>query len=387
VNSRRSLPELRTAASARLRDRRVEINRTVAHRALSTAPPTGSEQSGYLEELRGTIALAVDYAFGAVEQGIDRVGPMPSAVPTQAESAARSQVGLEVVLQRYASGYSTLTDFLYQEVRTLGGDLHYPALQRELTALFDRLVVEVSESYRRAESRAMPSSSRARRLERVRKLLAGELLDAAELDYDLGGWHLALVGRHLGDLEILHPLGTALDRRVLAVEVDETIAWAWLGGRRPFGPDELKQIATHQWPDEALVASGSSAHGIGGWRLTHRQASKAIGVAARQPKLFTAYDQVALSAAILEDEDLVNYLEDSVLTPLSGAGGRGDILRDTVRTYLASGDNVSSAASALGVSRQTVTLRLRDVEEKLSRTISSYRTEIEVALTIDALRG
>jgi hypothetical protein len=76
-------------------------------------------------------------------------------------------------------------------------------------------------------------------------------------------------------------------------------------------------------------------------------------VALRRPKPFTAYDEVALSAAILRDEDLVTYLRDVFLAPLSCSRVGGDALQDTLRAYFESGRNVSSAASVLGVSRQT----------------------------------
>jgi len=58
-------------------------------------------------------------------------------------------------------------------------------------------------------------------------------------------------------------------------------------------------------------------------------------------------------------------------------------LRKTLRAYFTTGRNITSAASALGVSRQTVGNRLRVIEEKLGRTIESCAPEIEVALRLD----
>jgi hypothetical protein len=384
MNSARSLTDLRAATSMRLRARREEINRAVIQRALAVAPPTGLEDSGYLEELRGTITRAVEHAFEAIELGEERLGPTPTVISLQASAAARSKVGLEVVLRRYASGYSTLTDFLHQEVRALDGDFHYPALQRELTGLFDRLVAEVSEAYVRGEEKAVPSS-RQRRLERVRRLLAGDFVVTSGLDYDFAVWHQALIARHHDGAEVLRGLAATLDRRLLLVEVDDTTSWAWFGGRSPFEPEELRRIANYDWPNAAVVASGTPSRGIGGWQLTHRRASRALSVAARSPTPFATYEEVAMQAAILSDADLVEYLEESILAPLSDTRDGGEALRNTLRIYFELGHSVSSTASALRISRQTVAARLRAVEGALGRTINACRLELEAALTIEAV--
>jgi hypothetical protein len=386
MNSRRSLPEVRTMVSARLRERRVEVTRAVIQRALSLAPPTGREEVGYLQELRDAIGQVVDYAIDAIELGQDRLGATPPAVYLQAMSAVRNEVGLDVVLRRYASGYGTLTDFLFDEARNSNGDSHYPDLQRELTALFDRLVNTVSETYKRAESELVPSSSKSQRIEKVRGLLSGDLLEPEGLGYELAYWHLGLAIRHLGEADVLRRLAAELDRQVLIVEVDEVSAWAWLGGRRPFSQSEEERIQSRPWPQETTVGSGAPADGPQGWRLTHRQAVKALAIGARLSRQFAPYAETALQSAILRDDDLVEFLETRVLAPLSQARDGGENLRDTLRVYFASGHSVSSTASTLGVSRKTVTSRLQGVEERLERPIRASRAEIEAALAIETLR-
>lgn len=69
--------------------------------------------------------------------------------------------------------------------------------------------------------------------------------------------------------------------------------------------------------------------------------------------------------------------------PLADGRDGGLELRKTLRAYFTTGRNITSAASALGVSRQTVGNRLRVIEEKLGRTIESCAPEIEVALRLD----
>src|ERR1700753_314694 len=194
VDRGRRFTELRGATAERLRDRGEEIHEAVIHRACSVAPPSGKEAPGYVAALRGAIPAAVEHAFHAIEVGEERIGPTPAAIYIQASASARSNVGLEVVMRRYASGYATISDFLHQAVRAQGESSlqGYPALQRDLTALFDRFVAEVSETYRREEGHAVPSP-RQRRLERVRRLLAGDLVDPGGLDYPMEGTHLAVI--------------------------------------------------------------------------------------------------------------------------------------------------------------------------------------------------
>jgi DNA-binding PucR family transcriptional regulator len=72
------------------------------------------------------------------------------------------------------------------------------------------------------------------------------------------------------------------------------------------------------------------------------------------------------------------------LDPLA-VGHDGRSLVETLRAYLASGMNASAAAAALGISRRTVTSRLRASEKRLGRPIASSCAEIEVSLRLEEL--
>jgi sugar diacid utilization regulator len=61
------------------------------------------------------------------------------------------------------------------------------------------------------------------------------------------------------------------------------------------------------------------------------------------------------------------------------------VLRETLRAYFAGGRSPSSAASTLGVARQTVAKRLHAVEDRIGLPFSACATEIEVALRIDEI--
>jgi DNA-binding PucR family transcriptional regulator len=374
------LSQLRAAIAERLRLRRQEIDEAVIHRALSVAPPTGGEAPGYVEALRAAIPAAVDYALDAIELGEDRLGPTPAAISEQAAASARSGVGLEVSLRRYAAGYSTISDFLHQELRVVarGSDPSYATLQRELTALFDRLVAEVSEAHRREEARASRSPHELER-ERVRRLMVGELVDPAKIDYPFDGFHLAIVVT--GDEPDLVPsvLAQRVGRRLLVAETSSARCAAWLGGIRSFGPEELETLTSVAFAGH-IISFGEPAVGLAGWRRSRRQAEAAQLIAGRRPGPSVRYRDVALEAAALRDPDLHHYLTETYVDALGD--GRSQLTR-TLLTFLERGRNASATAAALGISRQTVAGHIDVVEEKLGRPLEEVAAQLETALRLD----
>jgi hypothetical protein len=381
----RSLSDLRSAAAERLRGRREEIFEAVIHRALSVAPPTGREAPGYVEALRAAIPSAVEHAFDAIEVGEERVGSTPVAVFVQAAASARNDVGLEVVMRRYAAGYSTLSDFLHQEIRALSGSSieNYTVLQRELTALFDRFVVEVSETYRREEGKGLPSPAQ-RRLERIRRLLAGELVDPAGLDYPIEGSHLAVVVSGADPEDAAAALARRLDRRLLPGESSSGRCAVWLGGTRPLDGETLEVAASKTVEEGLSLSLGEPGEGLAGWRRTRRQAEAAFLVAERGPGGVVRYRDVALLAAALRDPDLSHFLTETYVEPL---GRDRSSLGQTLLACLEVNGNASSAAAALGISRQTVATRLRAVEERIGGPLEARAAHVETALRLAELGG
>jgi hypothetical protein len=382
-DSRLSLTQLRSLVAEGLRGRQEEIQEAVIHRAFSIAPPSGREAPGYAEALRAAIPAAVEHAFGAIELGEDRVGPTPGAIFIQAAASARSKVGLEVVMRRYAAGYSTISDFLHQEMREVAGESvqGYTALQRDLTALFDRFVVEVSETYRREDGGSLPSSE-DRRLERIRRLLAGDLVDPAGLDYPLEGSHLAVIVSGAEPQAGAATLAARLDRRLLIGEGSIGRCAAWLGGSRALDAEQLEAALEAAAVGGHRLSLGEPGVGLAGWRRTRRQAEAAYLVAERSGAMLTRYGEVALVAAALRDPDLNHFLIETYLEPLGD--DRSELIR-TITTFIELNGNASSAAAALGVTRQTVAGRMRLVEERLQRPLGSCVGDIQTALRLAEL--
>ena len=339
-----------------------------------------------MEGLRSAVSAALDFGIVALERGEDTTLLIPSALFAQAREAARSGVSLDVVLRRYFGGYTLLTDFFMEEAER-DGDFTTSALrqlQRSRAFHFDRLMAAVTEEYSR-EAAVGAESAEERRAERVKRILGGELLPDPDLGYDLDAIHVGLVATGTGIAEALLEIARALDRRLLITRRAEETIWAWLGGRREIERKAFDRGLATAPLEESIVAIGEPAHGVAGWRLTHRQAAAAFGVAVRDPAGVVRYADVALLASVLRDELLAGSLRQLYLAPLAEERDGGEVLRRTLRAYFDAERQASSAAVMLRVNRHTVTNRLRIVEERIGRSLGDCAAEFETALRLEEL--
>ena len=370
---------------ARLQARRPEIEQAILTRVYSVSSVGEPRDPEYVEGLRRTVSAGLDYGLDAVEGGEDRTRSVPSALLEQARLAARNGTSLDTVLRRYFAGYTLLGDFLIQvaEERILEG----AALQRilrEQALLFDHLLVAVTAEYTR-EMEGRLDSSEQRRAERVQRLLDGELVDTTALEYDFDSHHLGVIAAGPGAPEGIRKLAGALDRRLLLVPQSEGTVWAWFGGRQETDPFDVERLVARSWPEWGALAVGEQASGLAGWRLSHRQAKAALPIALRSPERLSRYGDVAMLAAILGDDLFATSLRELYLAPLAQERDGGETLRETLRAYFVADRNVSSAAAALEVSRQTVINRLRMIEERIDRPLVSCAAEIDAALRLEDL--
>ena len=355
-------------------------------RVHAVSEPNETIDPEYADGLRAAVSAALDYGLAAIEHGEERSPLIPTVLLAQARLAARNGVNLDTVLRRYFAGYTLLGDFLIQEVEK-GGLPRGAALQRMLraqAALFDRLVAAVAEEHTREAEGRMRSSAQ-RRVEQVRRLLAGELIETAGLSYELDAWHLGAIAAGRGAERAIRDVAAALDRRLLLVQPDGGTVWAWLGGRRRVAAAEVASLAASSPLERVSLAIGEPGEGFAGWRLTHRQAKAALPIALRAQQGPVRYADVALLASMLQDDLLVSSLGQLYLSPLAEERDGGEVLRQTLRAYFAAERNVSSAAAALGVNRHTVTNRLHAIEQRLDRSLDTCAVELEAALRLEDL--
>lgn len=364
---------------SRLRAERHELEQAVAARVRAIADQQEPQDPIYLEGLRAAVNAAIDYGLSGVELG-DRV-QLPPILLAQARLAARFGVSLDTVLRRYFAGYTIFCDFVAEAARPANGS-RLREILRSQAQLFDRLLAEVTEEYRREPPRLL-SSPEERRAEQVEKILAGELADFVELGYELQDWHVAAVTSDGASTEVLGEIGAALDRRVLEVRQQDGQSWVWLGGRRQLDMSEFLESLARRWPGDVPLALGEPGEGMSGWRLSHRQARAVWSVGNRGGKGITRYADVALLASMLRDELLTTSLHQMFIEPLEAERDGSRVLMETLQAYFAAGRNVSSAASALKVTRQTVANRLRAVETSLGRSLLQCGLGLEAALLLE----
>lgn len=381
--------EVRARLFAGLNERRVEMERAILARVCAVSGPAEPDDGEYMEGLRGAVTAGVGYGLAGVERGEDPTRPIPAGLLSQARKAARSGVALEVVLRRCFAGFTVFGDFLMQTAED-GIALQGHALGRVVhaqSALLDPLVAAVVDEHTRERGHRQLSSPQQRQVKQVKKLLAGESADPGELAYEFGDWHIGAIARGDDASATLRRFAGAADRRLLLVRPDGETAWAWFGGRRRIELAEADLRGPRDEPGDALIALGEPARGIEGWRLTHQQASAALRVTQIGARGIVRYAEVGLLASISQDRVLASSLRQMYLAPLANGRDGGVALRETLRAYFSAGRNISSAASALGLSRQTVRTRLHAIEDKLGRSLDSCAPEIEVALRLESIGG
>lgn len=337
----------------------------------------------YADGLRAAVSAALLHGLAVVERGESRAPAVPATLLAQAQLGGRVGVDLDTILRRYFAGYALFGDFLVEECGhggVSGADLK--PLLRTQAALFDRLLAAVSSEYRRGvESRCETIEQQL--AERIERLLAGELVDAPDLGYDFGGHHLAAIAEGDGAEETVRHLAGLLDRNLLLVRRGDAVVWAWLGGSRPIEPEELARLASAARPPAIALAVGEPGRGLAGWRLSHRQARECVAIARRSPGGHVRYADVALVASVLRDDLLAASMRGLYLRPLEDERDGGEAARRTLLAYFAADRNLSSAAAALGVNRNTVTSRLRAVEARIGRPLAGCAAELEIALRYD----
>jgi hypothetical protein len=386
--NRSSLEQVRAGVAGRLRQRRSEIEQTIFAYVRDTVPDQiGDVDVEYALGLRAAVGAAVDYGLTGIERGEDWPVPIPAAAILQARRAARGGVGLDTVLRRYIAGYTLLEDFVTDEAErvVVGSDrTALRQLRRIQVALLGQLTTAIADEYRAELERSRRSS--AQHLgERVQRLLLGESVDVSELGYELDAWHLGVIATGENAERAVRSLGAQLGREILLASRGGEMVWAWFGDRQRLAIADLGRLLLAKSHPGVSLAIGEPGRSVNGFRLTHRQAQAALLVALRRPQWLTRYADVALLAFALRDEALARSLVEIYLAPLDSPRKGSLALRQTLRAYLAAERNATSAAAALGVARHTVETRIRRVEERLGRLLSTCSAELDVALRLEEL--
>lgn len=338
----------------------------------------------YLRGLEAAVSSGVEYALEIVAHGGAESSPLPLPVLSQARMAARHRIPLKLVIRRYLAAKSVLNDFVF---RTAAEPpiVHSPAVHEVAAAhnvAFDQLVSSVSVEYEREES-ARSTNRPTQRFDLIQRLLRGEPMDASSLGYSFAGYHLGLVILSRDPQPLLRSLSRDVDARLLLTRSSDSATWAWLGGSE--APDLLavSHWVNKHWSTTVPLGIGEVTQFLSGWRRTHNQAQAAAHLAHLRSEGVTRYRDVALLCAACRDPLLLESMDDMYLSPLAQAGDRAEEFRATLSAFFAADRNASSAASALGVSRQTISNRLSAVEERLRQPLGACGDLLRAALQLE----
>lgn len=387
-----SLDDVLGPVIARLRSRVHEIEKIIYVRIRKAVrDPVGDDNRDYQSGVLAALAAALRYALHAIEQGPPWREPIPLEIAVQARRAAQAGVSLGIIQRRYIAGHGKLGELISEEIAGEGypgtGQLLHDLRVRQ-ESLLEYLLAAVEGEYLE-ESQRVASSPEQRRRQIVLSLLAGDPVDGEgleELRYEIhGAWHLGMIATGTRADKALEALARQLRCALLAVPgTEEWTVWAWLGAPRQLCVEDVERLLPANGAAGVSVTIGEPGRGMKGFCLSHRQARAALVVALRRPQTITRCADVALEAAVLGNEALLEALRETYLSPLSGLRIGRSVACETLRHYFRCARNASSTANSLSVTRPTVKDRLRQIEKALDRPIERCQAELEVVLQLEA---
>jgi hypothetical protein len=379
--------DVRATVIGGLRSQQPMIEAAIVAHVAAVYESVESTDAEYQAGLGAAVAAVVDYFLTGVEQGEEWPGPVPSAAIAQARRAARNGVTLDTLVLRYIAGHRRLGELVMDEADRSNFSSQGPAL-RQLRAtqelLLEHLVAVITNEHRQEVERMGRSKEQCRR-ELVQKLLARERVDATDLGYDVDAWHLGIIAKGTKASMVVENLAATLGCQLLPVGSTSDSLSAWLGKQKKFAVADVERLLPAKALTEVSLVVGEPAKGIEGLRLTHWQAGEALWVALRAPQALTRYADIPLLAAAMRNQALATSLKTIFLSPLGAPRDGGVELRQTLRAYFENEYNVTAAAAKLDVNRSTVHDRLRRVEKRLGRLLSTCQAELAVALRLEEL--
>ncbi|MFF4397062.1 PucR family transcriptional regulator [Streptomyces sp. NPDC001480] len=366
------------------------------------------------EPLHGLLEASItENIVTALHVIINRIDPQTVDAPASAVSYARRlaqrDVPLSALLRAYRLGHAQSLDLILGEAVRLG--LPDPAntvitLVSLSSAYVDRVSDQIGRVYEEERERWVGTRGMLRQYW-VSQLLDNPRVDLrqaqAALDYRLSGNHLAVEGWLHGTTATTDPtavfdrlaslLSTVLHAhgRPLLVHTDEAGVRIWLAVRRdrPVDPDTIAaELADAALP--VRVALGTVRPDLDGFRRSTRAAARAKALAlsagAGTPAV-VAFTRVAPVALLVQEpRELADFVFDT-LGELAVDDRRRELLRETLRVYLATNRSYAATADQLMVHRNTVHYRIQRAVDHYDLDLDANAFDLHFALTICRWHG
>jgi hypothetical protein len=323
-----------------------------------------------------------------------------AAIEGTAELARRG-VPLDAVLRGVRIGHAYLHQALIEVIDRQPETVRTSEGHRVSELLFtyaDVHTSRVAEEYF-AERGRLRADQEATRRQVIDDLLADRPIDAEEASHALGypvdHCHRAFVLWRTGP-----PCGSTTfhrfcDELARASGADSFLVlpggsgelWACAGwADRPPSTLVTDLRARVTPPDGIGVAVGPAARGSAGMRRSLRWALECRRIAnILRPGWLCDYTDVWTLSLITPDLERARWYAQETLGALLAPGERAQVLRETVRVYLACGQNRREASRRLYISRNAIQYRLQRVEEILGHTLAQDPMGLWLALEIARL--
>ncbi len=389
--------------AAQLLPRTPELARDMAEHLYTAIPDlaaTGDEDLRH--ELTGSTASNIGQILRLLASG---AGLDDVAVPREALEYLRGNVrrgiSLAALLRSYRLGHAWLWERWFQELQEAVDDPAELVAASDATSAFmfayiDAISDQLVEEFGSERERMMRGAAQLR-AETVRELLAGEPIDeevaSRRLGYELRRHHIAL--RVAGTGSEVRGLERTVNEAVACLGPGEPLVmptgaarfdvW-WCSFERP----DTTALEAYEPPAGVVIAFGTSAPGVAGFRRSHTealQAARVCSLARNTGRTVTSYARVELVALLSGDLERARAFVSGQLGPLAASTESAARLRETVLAFLTSGGSATRVSRELFVHQNTVAYRVKRAEELLGRRVSENPVELTCALTLAAALG
>jgi DNA-binding PucR family transcriptional regulator len=161
--------------------------------------------------------------------------------------------------------------------------------------------------------------------------------------------------------------------------------WAWAGTDGTPDPALVEAIGDASRTDGVNVGIGDPAHGVDGFRRTHRDAADAAHVAmlaGKRPGTVTRYRAVQLAALLATEPERARRFVLQHLGPLARDDDEMARLRATLKVFIEEYGSRIAAARRLSIHQNTVANRVKACRDLLSEDLRKRGVELQVALTL-----
>lgn len=392
---------------------RRRVSRVIGERATAWGIQVGARMATYIldsltdwpgsrsEEERQTLRRATEATT------LDTLAALVSGEPSHlfasfepienVGSYVRSQIPLPEVVRNMHAGQEFLIQELMEAIAQLVPESERVAaisrMTRDVTSAWSSFIGRIGEEYHRQQDAWLGDADeqRARLARRLVQLGQGDVAESSQaLGYDLELPHVGCVlwfdGVDLDAVRLFDFPAIAREISTATESTDHLLAGngitleLWLGDPRvPVG----EVLASERWPAALRAAVGTPQPGIRGFAATHAEATAAARVARHSPsasRRVIAYPEVELLSLLTCDFDRARSFVRRTLGPIAGTDARSAELRETLAAWIDCRGSVAAASQALYMHRNTVSYRLRQLEELLGGDWD--QTRIRCALTI-----